>query len=78
MQVSRPSLGVQVSFSNTPNLNARMAILRTSPGRASKCTRTALKRGAGAILYWASTDSMRALFSIGRICALRPSPLGAC
>jgi hypothetical protein len=71
-------LGVQISFSNTPSPGAGMAILSTSPQRASKCTRTAFKRGASAFLYWASTDSMRALFATPRVCALRPSPSGGC
>ncbi len=68
------NLGIEVSFTYRPEPWSSMALLRTSPQRASKCTRAALKRGAGAILYWASPDSMRALLSIPRICALRPSP----
>lgn len=77
-RLPRQSLGVQISFSDTPNPGAGMALLSTSPGRASKCTRAALKRGASAFLYWASTRSLRALFATTRICALRPPAGGAC
>ena len=68
------NLGIEVSFTSRPEPWSSMALLRTSPQRASKCTRAALKRGAGAVLYWASPDSMRALLSIPRMCGLRPSP----
>jgi hypothetical protein len=71
--VHAANLGVQVSFTYRPEPWESLALLRTSPVRASKCTRAALKRGAGAILYWASPDSMRALFAVPRMCALRPS-----
>ena len=77
-KTSSRNLGVQVSFNATPTPWARMALLRTSALTASHCTRTALKRGAGAILYWASPDSMRVLLSIPEICALRPPPSGPC
>jgi hypothetical protein len=77
-RLARESLGVQVSFSDTPSPGAGMALLSTSPGRASKCTRAALKRGASAFLYWASTRSLRALFATSRICALRPPASGGC
>jgi hypothetical protein len=72
------NLGMQISFSGTPDPASGMAVLNTSPQRAAKCTRTALKRGGGAFLYWASPDSMRALFSVGRICVLRPPRSGTC
>lgn len=68
------NLSVQVSFTQAPEPWEPMALLRTSPARAAKCTATALRRGAGAILYWASPDSMHALLSLPRMCALRPSP----
>jgi hypothetical protein len=72
------NLGVQVSFSATPSPGSGMALLRTSPLTASHCTLTTLRRGAGAILYWASPDSMRGFFSIPRICELRLPPSGPC
>ncbi len=77
-RVNPRNLGVQVSFTHRPHPGSRMALLKTPPGKASKCTRAALKRGGGAILFWASPDSMRALFATRRVCALRPSPSGTC
>ena len=74
-KIHSTNLSIEVSFSYRPQPWSSMALLRTSPQRASKCTRAALKRGAGAILYWASPDSMRALLSIPRMCALRPAPV---
>lgn len=77
-RIKRANLGLQVSFSDTPNPSAGMAVLSTSPARAAGCTWSALKRGGSAILYWASPDAMRLLFSTPAICALRPSPTGVC
>jgi hypothetical protein len=74
----RGNLGLQISFSDTPNPNAGMAILRTSAGRAAGCTRSGLKRGGGAFFYWAAPDAMRILFSIPSICRLRPPSSGVC
>ncbi len=69
-RVHAANLSVQVSFTHAPEPWENMALLRTSPVRAAKCTAAALKRGAGAILYWASPDSMRAFLSLPRMCAL--------
>ncbi len=66
------NLSVQISFTGTPQPSSGLALLRTSPVRAAGCARAALRRGAGAILFWASPDSMRALFSLPGVCALRP------
>lgn len=71
-RTSPRNLGVQISFSDTPTPWARMAVLRTAPQTAALCTRTAIKRGAGAILYWASPDAMRVLLATPQVCALRP------
>ncbi|MGH2924092.1 MAG: hypothetical protein ACRDKH_08705 [Solirubrobacterales bacterium] len=77
-RVKRANLGVQISFSPTPNPGAGMAVLSTPPGRAAGCTRSALKRGAGAVLYWASPDAIRLMLAVPTICSLRPSPIGVC
>jgi len=77
-RLDRRNLGLQISFSDTPNRRARMPILATSPGKASKCVQVGLKRGAGAFLFWASPRSMDALFATRRICRLRPPPSGGC
>jgi hypothetical protein len=67
----RRSLAFQISFSGTPDRKAKLPVKRVSPGAAARCTRAALRRGGGAILYWASPESMRALFSVKRIAKLR-------
>ncbi len=72
------NLGMQISFTGIPEAGAAMALLRTPPQVAAWCTRAALRRGAGAFLYWASPESMRLLFSTPVICALRPPRSGAC
>jgi hypothetical protein len=77
-RTTRANLGVQISFSDTPNPSAGMAVLSTSPGRAAGCTRSALKRGGGAVMYWASPDAIRVLLSIREICTLRPPSSGVC
>jgi hypothetical protein len=73
-KVHAANLGVEVSFTEAAQPWSSLPLLRTSPIQASACTGAALKRGAGAILYWASPDSMRALLSLPRMCALRPGP----
>lgn len=77
-RTTRANLGLQISFSDTPNPSAGMAVLRTSAWRAAGCTRSVLRRGGGAILYWASPNAMRLLFSIPPVCTLRPPPNGVC
>ncbi len=66
------NLSVQVSFTGTPQPWSGLALLRTSPVQAAGCTRAALRHGAGAILFWASPNSMRAMLSLPAMCALRP------
>ena len=71
----RPSLSnlsLQISFSDTPNPNAGMAITKTSAGTAAACARAGLKRGGGAFFFFASDDSMRLLFQQPEIASLRP------
>jgi hypothetical protein len=67
----RRSLALQISFSGTPDRKAKIPVKSVSPGAAARCTRRALRRGAGAILYWASPESMGDLFSVKRIAKLR-------
>ncbi len=71
-RVHAGNLSVQVSFTGIPQPWSGLALLRTSPVRAAGCTQAALRHGAGAILFWASPDSMRALLSLPSMCALRP------
>ena len=77
-RINRANLGVQVSFTQTPQPWSGLALMRTSPDRAAKCAIAAVRRGGGAVLFWASPDSMRMLLSRPRMCALRPSPMSAC
>lgn len=66
------NLSLQISFSNTPDPGSSMAITKTSAKTAAACTRSALAKGAGAIFYFASPDSMRLLFQQPEIASLRP------
>jgi hypothetical protein len=67
----RRGLALQVSFSSTPEADAQLPVERIPPALAAKCTRHALRRGAGAILFWASPESMATLFEVGRVARLR-------
>lgn len=67
------NLATQISFSDTPNPSAGMAITKTSAATAAACARAGLKRGGGAFFFFASDDSMRLLFQRPEIASLRPS-----
>lgn len=67
------NLATQISFSDTPNPGAGMAITKTSAATAAACARAGLKRGGGAFFFFASDDSMRLLFQRPEIASLRPS-----
>jgi len=68
------NLAMQISFSDSPDPKAGMAILRTSPATAAQCARAGLKRGGGAFFFFASDESMRLLFNQPQISSLRPPP----
>ncbi|CAN5452801.1 hypothetical protein BH20ACT15_BH20ACT15_05580 [soil metagenome] len=70
------NLATQISFSDTPNPSAGMAITKTSAATAAACARAGLKRGGGAFFFFASDDSMRLLFQQPTIAALRPLATG--
>jgi hypothetical protein len=70
------NLSLQISFSNTPNPRAGMAITKTSAKTAAACTQAGLKRGAGAFFFFASTASMELLFRQKQISKLRPLKAG--
>jgi len=72
------NLGVQISFTSTPNPGHRDPVKSVGVSRAAQCTSYALFQKAGAILYWARPQDMDALFADPTICALRPSPFGVC
>ena len=66
------NLALQISFSDTPNPSAGMAITKTSASTAALCTFAGLDTGAGAIFYFASDQSMRLLFQQTIVGTLRP------
>lgn len=70
------NLATQISFSNTPNPSAGMAITKTSAATAASCVLSGLKQGGGAFFFFASDDSMRLLFQQPQIAALRPNATG--
>lgn len=72
------NLGVQISFTSTPDPGHPDPVKSVGVARAAQCTTYALYQKAGAILYWARPQDMDALFADPAICALRPSPFGVC
>ena len=66
------NLALQISFSDTPNPNAGMAITKTSASTAALCTFAGLNTGAGAFFFFASDQSMRLLFQQTIVGTLRP------
>ena len=68
----RSNLSLQISFSDTPNPSAGMAITKTAPSTAAACAQAGLKAGGGAFFFFASDDSMRLLFQQPFIASLRP------
>jgi hypothetical protein len=70
-------LGVQISFTDGPDPDSGMALLRTSAAQAAACVGPALKQGVGAFFFFASDDAMRLLFQQPAINALRPATAGS-
>jgi hypothetical protein len=69
---NRNNLSLQISFSDTPNPSAGMAITKTSPSTAALCTFAGLNQGGGAIFFFASHEAMRVLFQQTSVATLRP------
>src|SRR5829696_101634 len=67
------NLGMEISFTDSPQASASQAILSTSAAQAAACVGPALKQGMGAFFFFASDDSMRLLFQQPQINALRPA-----
>jgi hypothetical protein len=55
------NLAVQISFSDRGRSKRHVPIRSVNESRAASCLRAALAGGAGAVLFWASPESMRAL-----------------
>jgi hypothetical protein len=66
------NLGMEISFSNTPDPSDPRPVASVPPGAAAKCTRVGLKRGNAAFLYWAHPGSIGSLLRTPHMCALRP------
>jgi hypothetical protein len=71
------NLGMEISFTDSPEASASQAILSTSAAQAAACVPPALKQGIGAFFFFASDDSMRLLFQQPQINALRPANTSA-
>ncbi len=67
------NLGMEISFTDSPEASASQAILSTSAAQAAACVGPGLKQGGGAFFFFASDDSMRLLFQQPQINALRPA-----
>jgi hypothetical protein len=72
---NRANLAMQISFSDTPNPGAGMALTKTAPATAAACTVSGLQAGQGAFFYFASDDAMRLFYQQPSIAALRPPPV---
>jgi len=57
----RHNLAVEISFSDHGRSKHHLPIRAVNEGRAASCLRAALAGGAGAVLFWASPESMWAL-----------------
>ena len=57
----RHNLAVEISFSDHGRTKHHLPIRAVNESRAASCLRAALAGGAGAILFWASPESIAAL-----------------
>jgi hypothetical protein len=71
------NLGMEISFTDSPEASASQAILSTSAAQAAACVPPAMKQGVGAFFFFASDDAMRLLFQQPTINALRPATAGS-
>ncbi|MFL5908736.1 MAG: hypothetical protein ACJ75Z_14215 [Solirubrobacterales bacterium] len=69
---SLSNLGMEISFTDSPQASASAAILSTSAAQAAACVSPGLKQGGGAFFFFASDDAMRQFFEQPLIAALRP------
>jgi hypothetical protein len=77
-KTNKLNLGVQISFTSTPDPTHSDPVKAVDPTKAADCTSAAIFQKAGAIVYWARPQDVEALLADPRICALRPSPTGIC
>jgi hypothetical protein len=74
----RNNLGIQISFTATPDPSSSDPVKSVSVPTAAACTIQAINSTSSAILYWARPSDIKALLSDPNICPLRPSPSGVC
>lgn len=72
------NLALEISFSSDPAKRRALPVASVAPGTAAKCVRSGLKRGGGAFLFWASPESVSAMFEAKRVCVLRRVPRQGC
>ena len=65
-------LGLEISFTTSPNPSSSDAELRIGTKQAAACTEQILRAGGAGILYWASPGSIRALLETPTGRRLRP------
>jgi hypothetical protein len=70
------NLGMEISFTDSPQASSSQAILSTSAALAASCVPPALKQGVGAFFLFAAEDAMRLFLMQPQIAPLRP-PVGA-
>jgi hypothetical protein len=65
------NLAIQISFSDEARAKRKLPIRSVNEWRAARCLRAGFSAGAGAVLFWASPESMQALFQNDRFRKLR-------
>jgi hypothetical protein len=74
----RNNLGIQISFTATPDPSASDPVKSVPVSTAAACTIQAINSTSSAVLYWARPSDVKALLADPNICPLRPSPTGVC
>jgi hypothetical protein len=74
----RNNLGVQISFTATPDPSSSDPVKSVPVSTAAACTIQAINSTSSAVLYWARPSDVKALLADPNICPLRPSPSGTC
>jgi hypothetical protein len=67
----RRNLAIQISFSDHGRSKRYLPIRSVNESRAASCLRAALAGGAGAVLFWASPESVWALAQTHHFLKLR-------
>jgi hypothetical protein len=65
-------VGFEIALTTKPDPKAPKAEERIGPEQAAACTKQILRAGAAGILYWASPESLKAMFESPTGRALRP------